>query len=65
MTPHQRRMRELEASRWLQCDLQALINSHPGTVPIGGGRGGVRALRVPAPPGVGLGASTRGACPKV
>ena len=33
MTPHQRRMRELEASRRLQSDLQGLINSHPGTVP--------------------------------
>ena len=33
MTPHQRRMRELEASRQLQIDLQGLIDSHPGTVP--------------------------------
>ena len=33
MTPHQRRMRELEASRRLQSDLQGLIDSHPGTVP--------------------------------
>jgi hypothetical protein len=33
MTPHQRRMRELEASRRLQSDLRALIDSHPGTVP--------------------------------
>jgi hypothetical protein len=33
MTPHQRRMRELEASRRLQSDLQGLIESHPGTVP--------------------------------
>ena len=33
MTPHERRMRELEASRRLQSDLQGLIDSHPGTVP--------------------------------
>ena len=33
MTPHQRRMRELEASRRLQNDLRALIDLHPGTVP--------------------------------
>ena len=33
MTPHQRRMRELEASRRLQSELQDLIDSHPGTVP--------------------------------
>ena len=33
MTPHQRRMRELEASRRLQGELQGLIESHPGTVP--------------------------------
>jgi hypothetical protein len=33
MTPHQRRMRELEASRRLQNDLRALIDVHPGTVP--------------------------------
>ncbi len=33
MTPHQRRMRELEASRRLQSDLQGLIESHPGAVP--------------------------------
>ena len=32
MTPHQRRMRELEASRRLQSDLRGLIDSHPGTV---------------------------------
>jgi hypothetical protein len=33
MTPHQRRMRELAASRRLQGDLQGLIDAHPGTVP--------------------------------
>ena len=33
MTPHQRRMRELEASRRLQSDLQGLIEAHPGAVP--------------------------------
>ena len=33
MTPHQRRMRELEASRRLQNDLRALMGLHPGTVP--------------------------------
>jgi hypothetical protein len=33
MTPHQRRMRELEASRRLQRDLQGPIDLHPGTVP--------------------------------
>ena len=33
MTPHQRRMRELEASRRLQNDLRALMDLHPGTVP--------------------------------
>ena len=33
MTPHQRRMRELEASRRLQRELQNLIDSHPGAVP--------------------------------
>jgi hypothetical protein len=33
MTPHQRRIRELEASRRLQSDLQRLLESHPGTVP--------------------------------
>ena len=33
MTPHQRRMRELEASRRLQSDLQGLIDSHPGAIP--------------------------------
>jgi hypothetical protein len=33
MTPHQRRMRELEASRRLLSDLQGLIDSHPGTIP--------------------------------
>lgn len=33
MTPHQRRMRELEVSRRLQGELQGLIESHPGTVP--------------------------------
>jgi hypothetical protein len=33
MTPHERRLRELEASRRLQSDLQGLIDSHPGTVP--------------------------------
>ena len=33
MTPHQRRMRELEASRRLQTELQDLIDAHPGTVP--------------------------------
>ena len=32
MTPHERRMRELEASRRLQSDLRGLIDSHPGTV---------------------------------
>jgi hypothetical protein len=33
MTPHQRRRRELEASRRLQSDLQGLIEAHPGAVP--------------------------------
>ena len=33
MTPHQRRVRELEASRRLQGELQNLIESHPGAVP--------------------------------
>ena len=33
MTPHQRRVRELEASRRLQGELQGLIESHPGAVP--------------------------------
>ena len=33
MTPHQRRMRELDASRRLQSDLRGLIDSHPGAVP--------------------------------
>jgi hypothetical protein len=33
MTPHQRRMRELEVSRRLQSDLQGLIELHPGAVP--------------------------------
>ena len=33
MTPHQRRMRELEASRRLQSDLQGLIDAHPGAIP--------------------------------
>jgi hypothetical protein len=33
MTPHQRRMRELEVSRRLQSDLRGLIESHPGAVP--------------------------------
>jgi hypothetical protein len=33
MTPHQRRVRELEASRRLQRDLQHLIDSHSGTIP--------------------------------
>ena len=33
MTPHQRRMRELEASRRLQTELEDLIDAHPGTVP--------------------------------
>jgi hypothetical protein len=33
MTPHQRRLRELEVSRRLQSDLRALIDSHPGAVP--------------------------------
>jgi hypothetical protein len=33
MTPHQRRMRELEASRRLQSDLRGLIDSNPGAVP--------------------------------
>ena len=32
-SPHQRRMRELEASRRLQSDLQGLIDAHPGAVP--------------------------------
>ena len=33
MTPHERRMRELEASRRLQSDLRRLLDSHPGAVP--------------------------------
>ena len=33
MTPHQRRLRELEASRRLQSELQGLIDSHPGAIP--------------------------------
>jgi hypothetical protein len=33
MTPHQRRVRELDASRRLQSDLRGLIDSHRGTVP--------------------------------
>jgi hypothetical protein len=32
-TPHQRRVRELEASRRLQAELQGLIDSHSGTIP--------------------------------
>jgi hypothetical protein len=33
MTPHERRLRELEASRRLQDALQALIDEHAGTIP--------------------------------
>ncbi len=33
MTPHERRLRELEASRRLQLALQALIDQHAGTIP--------------------------------
>jgi hypothetical protein len=33
VTPHQRRLRELEASRKLQGELQRLIESHPGAIP--------------------------------
>jgi hypothetical protein len=33
MTPHQRRLRELEATRRLQSDLDGLIDSHPGSIP--------------------------------
>jgi hypothetical protein len=33
MTPHQRRKRELEASRRLQSDLRCLIDLHAGAVP--------------------------------
>jgi hypothetical protein len=32
-TPHQRRLRELEASRRLQRILQELVEKHPGAVP--------------------------------